>query len=377
MRMQTNIEFLQSLIHIDSTNPPGNEDEVVQHFVNRSEAAGLPYEVTTLSDNRSNFSATLKGNSSQGKLLLSGHTDTVKIGSQKWRHDPFAAMIEDGKMYGRGTTDMKSGLAALYLAVEALYQEGFSLKKDIEFLATAGEEVDSIGAAHYVNTVGRSDVGAIVIAEPTSEKVVAGHKGALWVEVILTGKTAHGAMPEQGINAVEAMGKVLQLVDALKEEWLDEKAPLGKSSISANTINGGIQTNVIPDQCVLNVDIRTVTPNIHEQLYEEFKKRLEQLFPGKSTPDVSTKVLLDRATILTDDKEDIIREALNVSGLNIVGGVSYYTDGSVLNPDSQIPVLIYGPGIETLAHQPDEYVDVAAFERSIEFYKSLIKKYAG
>lgn len=376
--LQTDIEFLQSLIKIDSTNPPGNEHKVVEQFIQRSEAADLPYEVTDLSENRSNFSVRLKGSDeNKGRLLLSGHTDTVKIGQQKWTHDPFDAEMDDGRMYGRGTTDMKSGLAALYLAVESLYEEGFEPARDVEFLATAGEEVDSIGAAHYVKTEGMDDVDAIVIAEPTSGKVVAGHKGALWIEVSLTGKTAHGAMPEEGINAVEAMGRVISLVEKLKEEWLEEKAPLGKSSVSANMINGGIQTNVIPDQCTLNVDIRTVTPNVHDDLYEKFNERLSTLFSGERQPKVETRVLLDRATVVTDEEERIIQDALEISGHGTIGGVSYYTDGSVLNPESQIPTLIYGPGIETLAHQPNEYVEVEAFEKSTRFYKELIKRYAG
>ncbi|PTE90820.1 acetylornithine deacetylase, partial [Staphylococcus cohnii] len=137
------------------------------------------------------------------------------------------------------------------------------------------------------------------------------HKGALWIEVTLTGKTAHGAMPEQGINAIEGMNKVLNLVDELKEEWLEEQAPLGKSSISANLISGGIQTNVIPDSCTLNVDIRSVTPNLHEKLYSEFTERLEDIFSAENSPEVSTKILLNRATVLTEEDESIITSALD------------------------------------------------------------------
>ncbi|RIM59543.1 M20 family metallopeptidase [Staphylococcus arlettae] len=373
---QSNVEFLQSLITIDSTNPPGNEAAVTELFKTRCEQNDVPYEITDLGNNRNNFSVTLTAkDNTEDKLLLSGHTDTVKIGAQQWQFDPFAATINNGKLYGRGTTDMKSGLAELYLALESLYKEGFTPTKNIEFLATAGEEVDSIGAEHYVASTNMDNIKAIIIAEPTSEKVVVGHKGALWIEVTLTGKTAHGAMPEQGINAIEGMNKVLNLVDELKEEWLEEQAPLGKSSISANLISGGIQTNVIPDSCTLNVDIRSVTPNLHEKLYSEFTERLEDIFSAENSPEVSTKILLNRATVLTEEDESIITSALDVANANEVSGVSYYTDGSVLNPDSNIPTLIYGPGIETLAHQPNEYVEVDAFERSIEYFKKLIKVY--
>src|SRR5699024_7113344 len=149
------------------------------------------------------------------------------------------------------------------------------------------------------------------------------------------------------------MGKVIGLVEELKEEWLEEKEPLGKSSVSANMISGGIQTNVIPDQCTLNVDIRTVTPNVHDDLYEEFNKRLSSLLSGEGQPEVETRILLDRATVVTGEEADIIQDALEVSGHETVGGVSYYTDGSVLYPDSKIPTLNNGAYIETLTNQPN------------------------
>ncbi|MEX6357466.1 acetylornithine deacetylase/succinyl-diaminopimelate desuccinylase-like protein [Staphylococcus cohnii] len=177
---QSNLEFLQSLINVDSTNPPANENNVVQLFKQRCASRSIPCNITNLSDNRSNFSVTLKSNQpNASKLILSGHTDTVKIGAQKWDYDPFKGDIDHGKLYGRGTTDMKSGLAALYLALESLIEEKCELKKDIEFLATAGEEVDSIGAEHYVKNTNMDNVAAIIIAEPTTEKVAIGHKGAL------------------------------------------------------------------------------------------------------------------------------------------------------------------------------------------------------
>lgn len=376
--MQSYLAFLQSLIQIDSTNPPGNEQAIIQQFINRSEATGLPYQVMTVDNNRSNFSVRINGsNTDKGKLLLNGHTDTVKIGSQKWQYNPFDAHIEDGKLYGRGTTDMKSGLAALYLALESLYLENYPLKKNVEFLATAGEEVDSIGATHYVNTQGMSDVEAIVIAEPTHERVVVGHKGALWIEVKVTGKTAHGAMPEQGVNAIEAASEIIHLVERLKTEWKVRHDPLGTSSISVNMIQGGIQTNVIPDECILYVDIRSVIPNCHDKLYHDFNQALQSLFEGATLPNVEAKIILNREAVLTNEQSQIIQDALTITQQQQVGGVSYYTDASVLNSSSDIPTLIYGPGIETLAHQPDEYVEVAAFERSIAFYKSLIIQYAG
>ena len=202
---------------------------------------------------------------------------------------------------------MKSGLAALYLALESLIEEKCELKRYRIFSnRRRGSRFNRCGT--LCQNTNMDNVAAIIIAEPTTEKVAIGHKGALWIEVTLTGKTAHGAMPEQGINAVEGINKVIQLINDLKEEWSEETAALGKSSISANMVNGGIQTNVIPDKYVLNVDIRTVTPNIHDKLYKQFNQRLNQLFSDRNAPKVSTKILLDRATILTDENTEIIQK---------------------------------------------------------------------
>lgn len=371
------VRFLQELIQIDSTNPPGNESKVAQKFAERCEQTGLPYKITDVDANRSNFEISLKGKG-KGKIIFCGHMDTVLVGKQQWDYAPFSGELVGEKLYGRGASDMKSGLAAMFLAVESLFQEKRELASEIVFLATAGEEVDSCGARQYLQDDGMNDVEALVIGEPTSEKVGVGHKGALWVEVVTVGKTAHGAMPDQGINAVEWMGKVIQIVESLKLDWKVSKDPLGESSVSANKMLGGVQTNVIPDHCTLNIDIRTVAPQSHEQLFAELEQRLTDLFSEEGAPTFEMNELLNRPSILTDKTSPIILEALSIKeeDADSVYGFSYYTDGAVLNPESRVPTLIYGPGNEKLAHQPNEYVDVEAYLRSIGFYKKLMLRYA-
>ncbi|MFD1361900.1 M20 family metallopeptidase [Lentibacillus salinarum] len=371
------VQFLQELIRIDSTNPPGNENNVTKKLAERCDETGLPYKITDIESNRSNFEISLKGEG-KGKLIFCGHMDTVLAGEQPWKYSPFCGELVEEKLYGRGASDMKSGLAAMFLAIESLFQEKQELSKEIVFLATAGEEVDSCGARQYLQDDDMREVEALVIGEPTNEKVVVGHKGALWVEVVTFGKTAHGAMPDQGINAVEWMGRVIQIVESLKLDWKISKSPLGESSVSANKMEGGVQTNVIPDRCTLNIDIRTVAPQSHEQLFAELRQKLNDLFSKEDAPTFEMNELLNRPSILTDKSSPIITKALSVkeNDPDSVYGVSYYTDGAVLNPESAVPTLIYGPGNEKLAHQPNEYVDVDAYVRSIDFYKQLIRAYA-
>lgn len=369
------VSFLQKMIQIDSSNPPGNEDKVSKMLADRCESVGIPYQITEVEPGRSNFEIRLKGEI-PGKLVFCGHMDTVLPGEQPWTYSPFSGEIVGDKLYGRGASDMKSGLAAMYLAVESLFMEGKKLHKELVFLATAGEEVDSCGARKYLEKQSMENVEALVIGEPTNEKVAVGHKGALWIEIVTIGKTAHGSMPDMGINAIEWMNKVIERLNLLKKKWKISAEPLGESSLAVTKINGGVQTNVIPDRCSMSVDIRSVPPQSHEQLLSEIMNSLSELFSTEGSPDFSVNMQLDRPAILTDRTDKLISLALNLKKQDSVYGVSYYTDAAVLNPDSKVPTLIYGPGDEKLAHQPNEFVDIQAYLRSIEFYKELAVAYS-
>jgi succinyl-diaminopimelate desuccinylase len=370
------IQFLQHLLQIDSSNPPGNEHLVTEAFINRCKQNGLPFKVTMLDETRSNFEVTLPGKSGK-QLFLCGHMDTVSPGTGEWVHSPFSGEIANGRIYGRGASDMKSGLAAMFLALEELHRTNTVPPAEVTFLATAGEEVDSCGARVFLKENDSRKIDALVIAEPTNEKIVIGHKGALWLEITAYGKTSHGSMPEQGINAVDHMLKIIRVLDEMKIEWKTEKKPLGQSSLAVTMIEGGVQTNVIPDKCSIRADIRTVPPQSHSHFINKLKSKLDVLLDQGEIYKYSVEILLDRPSILTDPARDIIQIAQMIKGESEADhyGVSYYTDGAVLNPRSEIPTLIYGPGDEKLAHQPNEWVSLAAYQRSIQFYKQLIMSY--
>jgi succinyl-diaminopimelate desuccinylase len=368
------VSFLQELLRINSSNPPGNEYEVSKVLAERCDRVGLQGKIIQIAENRSNFEVRLQGNGKTGKrLLFCGHMDTVSPGKQPWEYSPYGGELVGNRLYGRGASDMKSGLAAMLLAVEQLYTEGTQLDGDIVFLATAGEEVDSCGARKYHEAAGMEGISAIVIGEPTHEKVVVGHKGALWLEIKTYGKTAHGSMPEQGVNAIDHMTHVIQLIESYKLNWHVEKQPLGKSSMAITQIGAGIQTNVIPDQCFIHVDIRSIPPQSHDRLVQELNAKLAELGVRILGFKAECNILLNRTSVLTDPASSIVQTALKIKELEEkdCSGVSYYTDASVLNPRGEIPTLIYGPGDEKLAHQPNEWVDVSAYLRSIAFYKEL------
>lgn len=372
------VRFLQELLRINSTNPPGNEHEISKFLAARCERMGLPGRIIKLDEKRSNFEVRLTGKGDK-VLFFCGHMDTVSPGKIEWEYPPFSGEWVDNRLYGRGASDMKSGLAAMLLAMEELHKEGTVLGGDLIFLATAGEEVDSCGARDYQERIGMDGVDAIVIGEPTNEKVVIGHKGALWLEIVTYGKTAHGSMPDQGINAIEHMTKVIELLKSYELEWRVEKLPLGRSSMTVTQIGAGIQTNVIPDECFIHVDIRSIPPQSHKELVQDIRAKLfelQQTLPGFRA---ECRELLDRPPVFTQSDASIIQTALRIKGLTEAEcyGVSYYTDASVLNPYSKIPTLIYGPGDEKLAHQPNEWVDIQAYLRAIAFYKDLAVQFLG
>lgn len=367
------IQFLQKIIQIDSINPPGNESRVANFFAKRCESLGIPFEIQRIDKGRSNFLLQIQGKTPK-KLFFCGHMDTVAPGEMQWDYPPLSGEIVENRMYGRGASDMKSGLAAMYLAIESIFLENIVPHHTLVFLATAGEEVDSCGARVFLESHQLADVEAMIIGEPTNGKVVIGHKGALWLDITTYGKTAHGSMPEKGINAIEKMTKVIQLIEQLKLEWTYTADVLGKSSMAVTTIQGGVQTNVIPDSCSITVDIRTVPPQSHQHIFEKLTLHLNTLSQSEPNFSFTLKKRLDRPSIFTDKKSNIIKKALSLNNFenDECYGVSYYTDAAVLNPNSSIPTLIYGPGDESLAHQPNEWVDIDAYQKSIEFYRKLM-----
>ncbi|WP_151736168.1 M20 family metallopeptidase ['Paenibacillus yunnanensis' Narsing Rao et al. 2020] len=373
------VPFLQKLIQADTCNPPGNEltlAAVVRDFL---QEYGLQSRIEEFAAGRCNLELTL-GCGGGRKLMFCGHLDTVSAWTpEAGSYPPHGAVIEHGRMYGRGASDMKSGLAAMLLAAVSLHQEGVSLGGGLTVLATAGEEVDSCGARHYAGHAALRDLSAIVIGEPTASKVAIGHKGALWLRITLAGRSAHGSMPQLGVNAVEGMAEIISLLHSHALEWRAADPVLGTSSLSVNRMEGGVQTNVIPDRCVIDVDIRTVPPLRHASLQAEITARLEAIRTRHPDYRYQVEQLLDRSVVYTDPGHELIRTALELNGNagESVQGVSYYTDGSILHDEGRLPVLIYGPGEPGQAHQPNEWVDIGAYLRSIDFYRELALHYLG
>jgi len=376
------ILFLQELIRINSTNPVGNELEVATVIKKYTDQTGIHIDIQPFEEKRGNVLVHLKGKNSKLKpLVFSGHLDTVPVGETPWTYDPHTADIIDGKMYGRGACDMKSGVASMLMSMLLLNESGNLPEADVIFAGTAGEEIGCLGASKLVQAGEINDAGGMVIGEPSNGSVYITHKGALWLKIITHGRTAHGSMPEEGTNAILHMNEVInRLKQSNLFDEMDHKL-LGKPTFNISSVQGGVQTNIVPDQCNITIDIRTIPGMKHSEIIRNVHHILEELQKEIEDFQVEVEVMQDLPP-LENPTCDFVELAQQINH-DLYGatmsdrGVNYFTDGSIFNESLSIPIIIYGPGNEKMAHQTDEYVDVKQYLDSIHFYKEFALNYKG
>ncbi|MEO6086815.1 MAG: M20 family metallopeptidase [Umezawaea sp.] len=314
--------------------------------------------------------------SNEAPLLYCGHFDTVPLGSAAWTRPPHAAEVdEDGVLWGRGAVDMKGGLAAMLVGMATLARAEVALPGDLHFLGTVGEEVDCAGARAALDSGVMEGVANLVIAEPTDLDLVAAHKGALFLEFTTYGRAAHGAMPDQGVNAITQMMCLLERLGTLDAD-LPTHALLGGATLNVGTIQGGTVVNIVPDQCTARVDLRTVPGIQHPALLSRIDQLLAELATTRAGFRARMTVTGDYPAVGTTVDQPLVQAATRVLGTVLgqppsVRGVSYFSDGSILQPVTGVPTLLCGPGDPNLAHQTDERVAVLALERAAEFFTML------
>ncbi|MGQ9646194.1 MAG: M20 family metallopeptidase [Thermodesulfobacteriota bacterium] len=357
------VRFCQDLVRIKSVNPPGDELPAAQYVASTLKKAGLDVELVSHSSTRASVLARLRSDRKKPGLLLCGHLDTVPVGSGKWAHDPFQAEMAEGRIWGRGSVDMKGGLAALMAAAKALSEARVKLRGDLVITATAGEETDSLGATAIAARPDLGPLQAVVIPEPTYNDLYIAEKGALWLELSTQGRTAHGSMPDLGQNAIMMMvaliNELKKLAIAFKEHPL-----LGGFTQSVNTITGGLKTNVVPDLCTVTVDMRTVPGQDHRAIVRQIEELIADLSRRVHGFEASVRVINDRIPIETSPEDPVVQSfaevVAEVTGHRpIPKGVHYYTDAVAFVPALKIPMIICGPGDARLAHQPDESVEAS------------------
>jgi acetylornithine deacetylase len=350
------IALLKDLVAIDSVNPslvPGGAGEraIAERIAAELRASGLDVQVTEAAPGRPNVFGTIDSGRPGPALMLCGHSDTVGVEGMT---APFDPVVRDGKLFGRGAQDMKGGVASILAAARRLAQSPAGLKGRVIVAIVADEEYASVGADA---AVADWKADAAVVAEPTDLAIGIGHKGFEWVEVETQGVAAHGSRPDDGVDAILMMGRVLGELEVLEQGFIAGPAHplLGRPSLHASLIGGGRELSTYPDRCTLSIERRTVTGEPPESLRREVEAALDRLRAADPRFRASARLTFARSPYLTPEGHPLprmLRESLGRP--TTVGAMSFWTDAAILGA-AGIASVVFGPGGAGL-HGLEEYV---------------------
>jgi succinyl-diaminopimelate desuccinylase len=366
------ISLTRKLLSFNTINPPGNEEEIAKFVGGILAGHGFKIEYPVFEDNRLHLIAEKGLSSKRPPIVLSGHFDTVPPGKKSWSFDPFTGEVKDGKILGLGSSDMKGGLAAMILAsIEAFIETPPA--GGIRLIFSAGEELGCQGVSKLIKEKrGLGEASAIIVGEPTANLPVTGHKGALYLKAITSGKTAHSSMPELGVNAIyKAARSIMKIIDFNFEAQPD---PLfGYPTLNVGTISGGMNINSIPDYAEFTIDIRSTTKVDHNKILNKLTREI-----GDETV---IETLVDLKPVFTSENDPFVQIVYDVCKVERMSNgfpkaLPYLTDGSVLQKlYNNAPTVILGPGQPEMAHQTDEFCNIDKLESAVNIYKNIILKW--
>jgi succinyl-diaminopimelate desuccinylase len=365
------VDFTRRLVQIPSVFDPArglDEEPAAELVVEQMRAFGWEPEVDLVAPGRPNVVATIDRGRPGPTLMFEGHLDVVTEGSlDQWSHDPFGAELADGRIWGRGAADMKGGVAAMLFAADELCRRG-GFPGRLVLGALVDEEGMMIGAKDFVAR-GRTDgVDAAICCEPEGGEICHVAKGALRLRLDFTGKMAHGAMPFQGRNPNRAVGAAIGALadlEAAVQERIGEHPHLGHVWITPTVLRAGepVQMNVMPAGASVWVDVRTTPAVDHAALVTEIHDAIATV-AGELGVTTAIDVIDDRPSVATAEDDPLVRAVWDAhaavgDGAPRLGGVPGATDGTVITSRTGMPSVVYGPGGKWIAHQADEFVEVA------------------
>ena len=376
------VEFHRGLVQIPSINPPGDCVDAIAYVQKPFEEAGFECEVVHDDPTQPNLIAKY-GPEGAKRLLVNAHVDVVPTGERSaWKHDPFGAEIEDGKVYGRGAGDDKASVTAQAIASLMLKESGIPLKGQLLYTVVSDEESGGVHGAAIVSEK-YPDPDWAIVGEQTLNRVAIGEKGGAGCEIVVHGKTAHGALPWEGANAIEGAAEVIA---ALRRElWpkLTERThwAFKPSSASVNMIEGGVKANVVPDYAKLLIDRRIIPGEDPDECRAEILAIAEQAIqnvPGCTVEMLAPKYGKSASAAELDDPLVVAMIGANeaIGGNTEPTGFSMGTDGRFWNAKG-VPTIIYGPGDPSLAHIPDEWVGIDEMVEATRAYAVAMVRLLG
>ena len=370
----------RALVKIDSRNPtltngaPG-ERECALFLRDVLHDWGFRTELQDAAIGRPNLIARIGTPRGGRSLMMNGHLDVV--GVEGMTHAPFAAEERDGLLYGRGSADMKGGIAAMCTGAWRAAQT--AIRGEIIIAAVADEEYDSAGTRALLRNGIRAD-GAI-IAEPTNLAIMPAHRGFVWLEVTISGRAAHGSRWEIGVDAIRHAGLLLAELDRLDAEELPlfTHALLGRGSLHASLVEGGIGMSTYPDRCVLTLERRTIPGKSRAtDFIQEVESACERIRARRDTFVADIRLIVAQGPSDVPPDAPIVRElrhAMEEHGeAGGIEGMSAWTDAALLN-EAGIPTVLFGPGDISLAHAAEEYIVLDEIDRASAVLTSFAKRW--
>lgn len=369
----------RALVRMDSRNPalapdaPG-ERACARFLRDVLSAWGFRTELSDAVPGRPNLVARIGEAAGGRSLMFNGHLDVV--GVEGMTHAPFSAEERNGRLYGRGSADMKGGLASMCAAAWRAARAG--VNGEIIIAAVADEEYESVGTRALLAGGLRAD-GAI-IAEPTTLAIMPAHRGFVWIEVLVKGFAVHGSRWDIGVDAIRHAGLLLAELDRVDAEVLPLRAHplLGRGSVHASLISGGIGMSTYPDLCVLKLERRTIPGDSAADVVAEVERACAAVRRVRPSFESSVRMLVAQGPSDVSANAPIVRElasACEADGEAVrIEGMSAWTDAALLN-DAGIPAICYGPGDISLAHAAEEYIPLGEIDRATSVLASFAQRW--
>ena len=380
IRRKELIDLTIQLVQTPTENPPGNERGAARLLKPFLSKMGFKIKTVLSPKGRWNLLAEKRWGKGGRRLIFNGHLDVVPAGNaSQWKYPPFQAKRYKGKIYGRGSSDMKSGIASFVHALSTIERSKIPLHQGAVILHLVSDE-ESHGHQGMGFLTQREGIqgDAALVGEPTDLEPVIAQKGALWLRIFTIGKSAHGSKPHLGVNAVEKMMKLIERFHFIRLE--KEHPLLGKATLSIGTIQGGTKVNVVPEGCNIEVDRRMLPGEKKEEVLGEIKEILDSLQSQDPFFQYRMEEIDFAEPSEVDPDEEIVKigvEAIqNVMGRKpMLRGFSGFTDSRFYINQCHIPTLIFGPGGVDQSHTMDESVEVDALVHAAHIYAMILVDY--
>lgn len=364
-------DLLQGLIQIKSVNPPGNENQIANFIREFLLKNNIHSDLVPLEEGRSSVIAKIEGKEERN-ITLCGHLDTVRVKEEDWAKPAFRGSIENGKMYGRGASDMKGGVAAILYAAVLLKRRGIIPKKTVQLALTADEEWGYGGAKNLVDGGYFDRTDFLIITEPSNLQVSTGEKGELWIKAKFYGKSAHGSTPEVGVNTIIPGSELVVNITERYEKIFKADPFWGKTSMNIGQFHGGVQVNIVSNYSEIQFDFRVISEEDKEKAIELVRKTGEEI-AKKYKVRFAEEVFNYHPPIFTSPDNSYVKEFIQTAGVKETSIVKYCTDGATIIPIKKMPFIIFGPGDISQAHQNDEYIELESLYRAVDIFVNFLK----